>query len=101
MIQKSLEQIFFDNRGVTEDHIMRYLWAESCKHSRLASVSGKKACQYSTIFLRFAITLRSKMKDKMFEIVSKAFHSPSIRTLSDYCFPGAHDLDGICTVLSE
>ena len=30
----------FDKRGVKEDDVMRYLWAESCKHSRLASVSG-------------------------------------------------------------
>ena len=34
----------YDDRGVTEDHVMRYLWAESSKHSQLASVSGKKAC---------------------------------------------------------
>ena len=52
-----------DSRGVKEDDVIRYLWAESCKHGRLASVSGEKACQYSTIFLRFDITLRSKMKE--------------------------------------
>ena len=80
---------------------MRYLWAESCKHGWLASVSGKKACQYPTIFLRFAITLRSKMKDKMYETLSKAFHLPSMRTLTDYYMPGAYNPDGVLCSLLE
>ena len=80
---------------------MRYLWAELYKQGRSASISGRHACRYSAIFLRFAITLQSEMKDKMYEILSKAFHLPSMRTLTDYYMPGAYNPDGVLCSLLE
>eukprot|EP00978_Attheya_sp_CCMP212_P047092 scaffold421221_cov91-Attheya_sp.AAC.2 len=92
---------YFDDENIPQDHIVRYLFAESCRASAQARKSGSNNVRYSPIMIRFAISLFNKLKKDKYEFLRKVFNLPSSRRLNDYMSPGGNAPSGIVFDLLE
>ena len=48
---EELGQQFFTDNKVSQENLMRYLWAESCQHARVAAKSGKQSVSFYIFIL--------------------------------------------------
>ena len=55
---KELGENFFNEKKVSQDNMMRYLWA----------------VRYSPLFIRMCVIVRDKVKNGMYDFLAKTFH---------------------------
>ena len=51
-------------KKVSQDNMMRYLWAESCEIARLNEFVHKSTVRYSTLFIRMCVMVGIKLRTK-------------------------------------
>ena len=51
-------------KKVSQDNMMRYLWAESCENARLNEFVHKSTVRYSTLFIRMCVMVGIKLRTK-------------------------------------
>ena len=49
-------------KKVSQDNMMRYLWAESCENARLNDCFHKNTVRYSTLFIRMCVMVGIKLR---------------------------------------
>ena len=64
---KELGEKCFNEKKVSQDNMMRYLWAESCENARINKFVHKSAVRYSLLFIRMCGMVRDKVKNRMYD----------------------------------
>ena len=60
---KELGETFFNEKKVSQNNMMRYLWAESYENTRINEFIHKRAVLYSPLFVRICVMVRDKVKN--------------------------------------
>ena len=57
----------FDSEKTSDSQIQKYIFEECQRNALIARKSGKKACRYSFLMIRYAIALRLKLGNTRYD----------------------------------
>ena len=80
--------------GIGKDHIAHILRSECLQAMKRSQTHGKYNVRYSPLMIRFAISLRKKLKNSGYNFVKKLANLPSLSTLDTYDSPDTNSKDG-------
>jgi len=81
--------------GFDDIELARTIWNEAVANAKRERTSGARSCRYSPVTIKFAICLRAKCGEAVYDTLRKVFHLPTDRRLQDFHVSSCEDLDGI------